>query len=54
MAAFNQNPVMDGPGYSFADVPVSARGDFREHRFNPYDFLTVLLSGKALGGNQAS
>ena len=36
MAMFSQNPVLDGPNYSFAEAP-QARGDgFREHRFNPY------------------
>lgn len=31
---FSQNPLMNGPNYSFSDVPKSA-GEPREHRFNP-------------------
>lgn len=35
-AMFSQNPVMNGPNYSFSDAPTAANGHFREHRFNPY------------------
>ncbi|KAH0426280.1 proteasome component c5 [Colletotrichum kahawae] len=35
-AMFSQNPLMNGPNYSFSDAPKSANGEFREHRFNPY------------------
>jgi hypothetical protein len=35
-ALFSQNPLMNGPNYSFSDVPKTANGDNREHRFNPY------------------
>ncbi|ROT36977.1 proteasome component C5 [Sodiomyces alkalinus F11] len=35
-AMFSQNPVMNGPNYSFSDAPRTANGEFREHRFNPY------------------
>ncbi|PHH90932.1 hypothetical protein CDD83_2231 [Cordyceps sp. RAO-2017] len=34
-AMFSQNPLMDGPNYSFVDTPKTA-GEPREHRFNPY------------------
>lgn len=34
-AMFSQNPVMDGPSYSFNDTPRTT-GDAKEHRFNPY------------------
>lgn len=33
---FSQNPVLNGPNYSFAEVPKSAMDGVREHRFNPY------------------
>ncbi|KAI0016069.1 N-terminal nucleophile aminohydrolase [Xylariomycetidae sp. FL0641] len=36
MAMFSQNPVMNGPNYSFADVPQDKVDGLREHRFNPY------------------
>ncbi|KAI0176439.1 N-terminal nucleophile aminohydrolase [Hypoxylon sp. FL1284] len=36
MAMFSQNPVQNGPNYSFADVPQDAVDGLREHRFNPY------------------
>ena len=32
---FSQNPVLNGPNYSFADVPRDAVDGLREHRFNP-------------------
>lgn len=37
-AMFSQNPVMNGPNYSFnqAPAPSSAAGDHRQHGFNPY------------------
>lgn len=35
MAMFSQNPVMNGPNYSFADVPKDTVDGLREHRFNP-------------------
>ncbi|SPO04225.1 probable proteasome endopeptidase complex subunit PRE7 [Cephalotrichum gorgonifer] len=35
-AMFSQNPVMNGPNYSFSEAPTTANGNFREHRFNPY------------------
>ncbi|KAJ3523480.1 hypothetical protein NM208_g12434 [Fusarium decemcellulare] len=35
-AMFSQNPLMNGPNYSFSDAPKSNSGEFREHRFNPY------------------
>jgi 20S proteasome subunit beta 6 len=35
-AMFSQNPVMNGPNYSFSDAPKQSNGEFREHRFNPY------------------
>lgn len=34
-AMFSQNPVMNGPNYSFADAPKTA-GEPREHNFYPY------------------
>lgn len=34
-AMFSQNPLMNGPNYSFSDAPKAANGQFREHRFNP-------------------
>ncbi|KAF3061788.1 Proteasome subunit beta type-6 [Daldinia childiae] len=36
MAMFSQNPVLNGPNYSFAEVPKDAIDGLREHRFNPY------------------
>ncbi|KAL1873997.1 hypothetical protein VTK73DRAFT_603 [Phialemonium thermophilum] len=36
-AMFSQNPVMNGPSYSFNDAPkLNASGGVREHRFDPY------------------
>ncbi len=36
-ALFNQNPLLDGPSYSFSDTPkVNAPEGAREHRFDPY------------------
>ena len=35
MAMFSQNPVLDGPNYSFAEVPQDRVDGLREHRFNP-------------------
>lgn len=35
-AMFSQNPLMDGPSYSFNDVPKTNNGEPRQHRFNPY------------------
>ncbi|KAG6250297.1 hypothetical protein E4U23_001526 [Claviceps purpurea] len=35
-AMFSQNPVMNGPNYSFSDAPKANHGELREHRFNPY------------------
>ena len=35
MAMFSQNPVLNGPNYSFADVPKDTVDGLREHRFNP-------------------
>jgi 20S proteasome subunit beta 6 len=34
-AMFSQNPLMNGPNYSFSDTPRSNNGELREHRFNP-------------------
>lgn len=34
-AMFSQNPLLNGPNYSFSDTPKAANGEFREHRFNP-------------------
>jgi 20S proteasome subunit beta 6 len=34
-AMFSQNPLMNGPNYSFSDVPKTAHGEPRQHRFNP-------------------
>ncbi|KAJ1331393.1 20S proteasome subunit beta 6 [Microdochium nivale] len=37
MAMFSQNPVLNGPNYSFAETPSKQNtSGFREHRFNPY------------------
>ncbi|KAI0483054.1 N-terminal nucleophile aminohydrolase [Xylariaceae sp. FL0804] len=37
MAMFSQNPVLNGPNYSFAEAPSQDSVDgLREHRFNPY------------------
>lgn len=36
MAMFSQNPLMNGPNYSFSEAPKTANGEFRQHRFNPY------------------
>ncbi|KAI1311434.1 N-terminal nucleophile aminohydrolase [Xylaria venustula] len=36
MAMFSQNPVLNGPNYSFAEVPKDTVDGLREHRFNPY------------------
>ncbi|ORY66038.1 nucleophile aminohydrolase [Pseudomassariella vexata] len=36
MAMFSQNPVLNGPNYSFAEVPRDRVDGLREHRFNPY------------------
>ena len=32
---FSQNPVMNGPNYSYNDVPQTNNGEPRQHRFNP-------------------
>lgn len=32
---FSQNPLMNGPNYSYSDVPQTNSGEPREHRFNP-------------------
>jgi hypothetical protein len=34
-AMFSQNPLMNGPNYSFSDAPKTNNGELREHRFNP-------------------
>lgn len=34
-APFSQNPLMNGPSYSFSDAPKAAADNIREHRFNP-------------------
>ncbi|PSS23065.1 hypothetical protein M430DRAFT_97619 [Amorphotheca resinae ATCC 22711] len=34
-AMFSQNPLMNGPNYSFNQAPVTAAGN-KEHAFNPY------------------
>lgn len=35
-AMFSQNPLMNGPNYSFNQTPSkAASGEYREHRFNP-------------------
>ncbi|CAK7265679.1 Proteasome subunit beta type-6 [Sporothrix epigloea] len=35
-AIFNQNPVHDGPSYSFSNLPSKAPDGARQHRFDPY------------------
>jgi 20S proteasome subunit beta 6 len=37
-AMFSQNPVMNGPNYSFnqSAAPSSAADGYRQHRFDPY------------------
>ncbi|KAJ4394418.1 Proteasome subunit beta type-6 [Gnomoniopsis smithogilvyi] len=35
-AMFSQNPLMDGPNYSFNDAPKTQNDGFRQHRFDPY------------------
>lgn len=34
-AMFSQNPLMDGPNYSFNDAPKVNNDGFRQHRFDP-------------------
>jgi 20S proteasome subunit beta 6 len=34
-AMFSQNPLMNGPNYSFSEAPKANHGELREHRFNP-------------------
>lgn len=34
-AMFSQNPLMNGPNYSFNDAPTTNNGEFRQHRFDP-------------------
>jgi len=52
MAMFSQNPVLDGPSYSFSNAttrPQEAHDGFREHRFNPYTDnggSTLAIAGK--------
>jgi hypothetical protein len=37
MAMFSQNPLLNGPNYSFNDGPVSSAPEgARQHRFDPY------------------
>lgn len=43
-AMFSQNPIMNGPNYSFADTP-QTHGEPREHRFNPYVCASNSISG---------
>jgi len=54
-AMFSQNPLMNGPNYSFSDAPrFSVPEGAREHRFDPYDphlhlnsaHVTLLASSK--------
>ena len=35
-AMFSQNPLMDGPNYSYSDVPKTNNGEPRQRGFNPY------------------
>ncbi|ENH60717.1 Proteasome component C5 [Fusarium oxysporum f. sp. cubense race 1] len=52
-AMFSQNPLMNGPNYSFSDAPKTNSGEFREHRFNP---INSRMSPKVfrIGGTTAS
>lgn len=44
-AIFNQNPVHDGPSYSFANAPkTQAPEGARQHRFDPYVQTQVVSS----------
>lgn len=36
MAMFSQNPLMNGPNYSFNQAPQAAAGGYTQHSFNPY------------------
>jgi 20S proteasome subunit beta 6 len=34
-AMLSQNPLMNGPNYSFNEAPKTAAGENRQHRFVP-------------------
>jgi hypothetical protein len=42
-AMFSQNPLMNGPNYSFNQTPTTAAGGNKEHSFYPYAGLKRLL-----------
>ena len=42
-AMFSQNPLMNGPNYSFNQTPTTAAGGNKEHSFYPYDDLEAFV-----------
>jgi hypothetical protein len=42
-AMFSQNPLMNGPNYSFNQTPTTAAGGNKEHSFYPYADLDRIL-----------
>jgi hypothetical protein len=40
-AMFSQNPLMNGPNYSFNQAPATASAGNKEHGFYPYVILSI-------------
>lgn len=43
-AMFSQNPLMNGPNYSFNQAPATASASNKEHGFYPYVALSIVFS----------
>ena len=42
-AIFSQNPLMNGPNYSFNQAPATASAGNKEHGFYPYVVLSIVF-----------
>jgi 20S proteasome subunit beta 6 len=42
-AMFSQNPLMNGPNYSFNQAPTIAAAGVKEHSFYPYADSEILM-----------